>query len=227
MRSSKRDWASRSLVSRASGARASSARAERDPGPSARRAKRNIGTRYASIFSWVPALAPATPSLRPRHEREHSETLRPPTSIHLSNSPSQLKPTLRSSAESPRAAPRFSLSLLPERGAERREGANLSRLRSATNHACEAWCASCGTRPPLGAPPWRFPARGRSSWLRRRRPLRLNAASHSRPGRSARRAGPRRLPSLRVRAAAAGATPRSASRSPLDGARHRAGIGIL
>ena len=81
-------------------------------------------------------------------------------------------------------------------------------------------------RSPLGAPPWRFPTRGRSSWLRRRRPLRLNAASHSRPGRSARRAGPRRLPSLRVRAAAAGATPRSASRSPLDGARHRAGMGF-
>ena len=51
-----------------------------------------------------------------------------------------------------RARRRVSLfSFLPKRGAERRDGANLSRLRSATNHAVEAWCASCDGRARLSA----------------------------------------------------------------------------
>src|SRR6266511_749103 len=54
-------------------------------------------------------------------------------------------------AERRARAPRLSFFLLPKRGAERREGANLSRLRGAPNHACEAWLASCDRRARLSA----------------------------------------------------------------------------
>src|SRR6266508_2339479 len=59
--------------------------------------------------------------------------------------------TLRPPAEHRARTPRLSVSLLPQRGAERREGANLSRLRGATNHACEAWRVPCDRDARLSA----------------------------------------------------------------------------
>src|SRR6266508_2336464 len=101
-------------------------------------------------------------------------------------------------------APRLSFFLLPngERSAEK--APNLSRLRGATTAPCEARRAPGEVRTPLGAPPWRF----QSPRPRFLNPAvfvrRTNAASSSQPGHSARRADPRGLPSLRLRAAAAG-----------------------
>src|SRR6266508_2970141 len=101
-----------------------------------------------------------------------------------------------------------SQSSAPQRGAERREGANVAlarrdqpRLRGV---ARVLRFRASETRTPLGAPPWRF----QSPRPRFLNPAvfvrRTNAASSSQPGHSARRADPRGLPSLRLRAAAAG-----------------------
>src|SRR6266545_530659 len=82
-------------------------------------------------------------------------------------------------AERRARAPRLSFFLLPKRGAERREGANVA-LAKRDRRACEARRAPCEVRTPLGAPPWRFLAgvrasvSGISSGIRR--------ASSSQPG---------------------------------------------
>jgi hypothetical protein len=174
MPSSRRDWGSRSLVSRASEARTSSARAERDPG----------------------------------HESGLRRDASPPIPIHLSNSPSQRFTGPLNLAR----GRRVSLFLLPdgERSAETAQ----------TCRACEARPTTLlrrGASLAIGTPASRRSTVAISDpgplFLNRAASGRpTNAASSSRPGRSARRAGPRRLPSLQVQAAAAGATPRSASR---------------
>ncbi len=81
--------------------------------------------------------------------------------------------------------------------AERRDGANLSRLRGATNHACEAWRAPGEVRTPLGAPPWRFLAGVRASVSGISSGIR--PASSSQPGHCAWRAGSRASRVRRVR----------------------------
>ena len=153
---------------------------------------------------------------RPGQEGERRGAAATLNLIHLSNSPSQrFACPLKSRAR----APRFSLFLLPKRGAERREGANLSRLRSATNHAVEAWCASCGTRPPLGAPPWRFWAGGRASVSGIASGECVQRAPRS-AGHSAWRAGSRAFRASGYEPPPRNATPRSASRTVSRNARH-------
>jgi len=133
-------------VSRASGAsKASGTR------PGTQRKNREAQFRdalRASIFSWVPALAPATPSLRPGHEREHAGAAHPSILIHLSNSPSQRFACPLNPARGRR------VSLFPfsptGSGAPRRRKPG-SRLRSATIHAVEAWGVPCDRDARLSA----------------------------------------------------------------------------
>ena len=77
----------------------------------------------------------------------------------------------------------------------------IRRLGGRRTCAIEAWCASCGTRPPLGAPPWRF----QSPWAALLEPARRRPIQRATRGRvvvpGGRHPG---LPSRRLRAAAAG-----------------------
>ena len=170
MTSCARAWRNADLVSRASAARAGAssvrsdllsrpsrasalARAEREPGPSARIAKRNmirVAIRRVAPGSRVSLRSPGT---RERCARfvSRCQAVSPP----------------RSRGAFLRPGWSLSLRVHPKRGvggAPTGALALLSRLRDATDpHPAGRGASHDAGRSPLGAPPWRFWAGGRAS----------------------------------------------------------------
>ncbi len=143
------------LVSRPSAASAR-ARAEREPGPSARIAKRDPP---------VLPLGPGSRSARPGHERTKF-------GAHISRWPSsqthdvKQRSVVRSRDALRRPGWSLSIRVHPERGvggAPTGALSLLSRLRDATAARVRRSASHDAGRSPLGAPPWRFSAGGRAS----------------------------------------------------------------
>ena len=177
------------------------AKPERRPGTQER-----IDARSASPYcaSRSLALGPGSRSARfarctrPGHESAHCGS--PLPSSHDVKQPSQRFACPLNLRARRRVSP---FSFLPngERSAETAQTCRACEARP--NHAVEAWCASCGTRPPLGAPPWRFWAGGRASVSGIASGECVQRAPRS-AGHSAWRAGSRTSRGARLRAAAAG-----------------------
>ena len=149
------------LVSRASDGAAGAK--TRDPAQeSTRGARHHISLRESCAGSRVSFRSrKSARCTRPGHEATAVATPRPYNPIHLSNSPSQ-RFALPLNLARGAAFLLFPFSPNGERSAEKAQTCRACEARP--NHAVEAWGVPLRSgRSPLGAPPWRFPTRGRSS----------------------------------------------------------------